>query len=74
MIRPVFKCLLYILIAALTALLADLTTFHSFEEISTIKWCSVIINIILQSLIAVRAFLDQAISNHIEPKDEDISN
>ena len=69
MATPIFKCLLYIFISALTALMTDITKYSSFEEITAIKWFCLAINIILQALIAVRAFIDQAIS-----KEQIISN
>ena len=61
--KPIFKCMLYALIAALTAFSTEIANFTSFSEISTTKWSQVIANILLQSFVAIRAFVDQSISN-----------
>lgn len=68
--KPIFKCLLYALIAALTAFSTEIANFTSFGEISTTKWSQVIANILLQSFIAVRAFVDQSISNNSQSSSE----
>lgn len=68
MTKPGFKCAIYIIIAALTALATDIAHYQTVEEITALKLFSMITNIILQALIAVRAFMDQSISK------EQISN
>lgn len=57
------RAMLYILIASFTALLADLSGFKSFSEISAVGATVILINFLLQGLIAWRAYLDQSISN-----------
>ena len=60
--KPIFKCFIYILISALTAISTDIVTYHSFSEISDMKWFCLSVNVVLQALIAFKAFLDQTIS------------
>lgn len=57
------RAFLYIAIASFTALLADLSGFKTFGEISSVGLLVIVINFLLQGLIAWRAFLDQTISN-----------
>ena len=63
MMSPTFKCVIYILIAAFTALSTKLMDVQSFSDITPIKGTVIVLDILLQSLIAMRAFLDQSISN-----------
>lgn len=63
--------MLYILIASFTALMSDLAGFKTLGEISTVGSIIILLNFILQGLIAWRAFLDQSISNS---KKEDKEN
>jgi len=60
---PLIKCFIYIIISALTAISTDIVSYHSFSEISQMKWFCLSVNVLLQSLIALKAFLDQTISN-----------
>lgn len=55
------KAMLYIGIASLTTLIADLGDFKSFADINQVKAAIIGINFVLQGLIAWRAFLDQSI-------------
>lgn len=64
MVSPTFKCLIYILIAALTALSAELTNIKEFSEITFLKGVVIATEVILQGLVALRAFLDQSISKN----------
>jgi folate-binding Fe-S cluster repair protein YgfZ len=57
------RAILYISIASLTALMADLSEYKTFDEISPITSSIIIINFILQGLIAWRAYIDQTISD-----------
>jgi hypothetical protein len=57
-----FKCSIYVLIAALTSVSTELANFHSFDEISPMKWWVIGFSVCVQSLVALRAFLDQSIS------------
>lgn len=59
-----FKCVIYILIAALTSLSADLADISNVNAVSSLKVTTILIGIVLQSLIALRAFLDQSISKN----------
>lgn len=53
---------LYFAIAALPAVITDLSKYKSFSEISGIAATILISNVVLQGLIAVRAYIDQTIS------------
>jgi hypothetical protein len=53
---------LYFAIAALPAVITDLSKYKSFSEISGIAAIIIISNVVLQGLIAVRAYIDQTIS------------
>lgn len=53
---------LYFAIAALPAVITDLSKYKSFSEISGITATILISNVVLQGLIAVRAYIDQTIS------------
>ena len=61
MTSPTFKCLIYIFVAALTALSTELSSLTN-GEITKDKWIHVVVYVILQSAIAWKAFLDQSIS------------
>jgi hypothetical protein len=61
--KPLIKCIIYIIISALTAISTDIVSYHSFSEISSMKWFCLGVNVLLQSLIALKAFLDQSISD-----------
>lgn len=69
MASPIFKCGIYILIAALTSLSAELSNIQHLTDVTPGKIAAIIIGVVLQALIAVRAFLDQSISNNITSSD-----
>jgi uncharacterized membrane protein YdbT with pleckstrin-like domain len=56
------KAFLYVSIASLTTLIADLSVHKSFSEITDIGLAIICINFALQGLIAWRAYLDQSVS------------
>jgi len=60
--NAVFRAALYFFIAAIPALITDISQFKSFNEISQVGIVLIISNFFLQGLIAVRAFIDQSIS------------
>jgi hypothetical protein len=60
---------LYFTIAALPVVVVDLTKYKSFSEISGIAATVLVTNMVLQGLIAVRAYIDQTISR-VQNKDE----
>ena len=76
MTGPLFKCVIYVLISALTALSTELSKYDSLSEITDAKWYVIITGIVLQCLIAVRAFIDQSISNQStsSPKEDNIES
>lgn len=56
------RAALYFFIAAIPALITDISQFKSFGEITQVGLVVIVSNFILQGLIAVRAFIDQSIS------------
>lgn len=62
MTSPTFKCLIYVFVAALTALGTELNNITN-GEITKDKWIQIVVHTILQSVIAWKAFLDQSISS-----------
>lgn len=76
MSSSIFKCSIYVLISAITAMATEIGKYHNFEEITSLKWSLIGINILLQSLIAVKAFTDQSLSNNSTstPKAESIES
>ena len=60
--NAIFRASLYFFIAAIPALITDISQFKSFNEISQVGIVLIISNFLLQGLIAVRAFIDQSIS------------
>jgi hypothetical protein len=58
MAGPITRLMIYIAIASLTSLMKDFSQFQSFDQISTITWALIVINFILQGLIAWRAYID----------------
>ena len=58
----IMRATLYFFIAAIPALITDISQFKSFNEISQVGLVVIVANFILQGLIAVRAFIDQSIS------------
>jgi hypothetical protein len=78
MTGPLFKCTIYILISALTALSTELSKYDNLSEITDVKWGVLLSGVILQCLIAVRAFIDQSISKEststLTPKEESIES
>jgi len=64
------RAALYFFIAAIPALITDISQFKSFSEISQIGLTVIVANFFLQGLIAVRAFIDQSISRTQKEKKE----
>jgi len=56
------RAFLYFAIAAIPALITDLSGYKSYHDISPIALTIIIANMLLQGFIAVRAFIDQSIS------------
>lgn len=63
MSTPNFKCAIYIFIAVLTALSAELEHIQAFTNLSIEQIFKISISIIIQGVVAWKAFLDQSISN-----------
>jgi len=65
---------LYFIIAALPVVVMDLAKYKSFSEISPIAATIIISNMVLQGLIAARAYIDQTISRvqHKEQKNKQV--
>jgi len=61
---------LYFSIAALAALVTDISKYKHFSEIEPVSLLILISNLILQGLIAVRAFLDQSVSRAAEKRNK----
>lgn len=57
------RCMLYISIASLTALIGDISQYQNFSEISSIKLLVIAINVLLQGLIAWRAYIDTSLKD-----------
>jgi len=64
------KAFLYVSIASLTTLIADLGVHKTFSEISDIGFTIIGINFALQGLIAWRAFLDQSVGRDRAEKEK----
>jgi len=65
-----FRAFLYFAIAAIPALITDLSGYKSYNDISSIALTIIIANMLLQGFIAVRAFIDQSISRTQKEKRE----
>ena len=63
-----FRAFLYFSIAAIPAIITDLSRYKSYEDISSIALTIIIANMLLQGFIAVRAFIDQSISRTKEER------
>lgn len=57
-----FRAILYFLIASLPTLIAELSKYTSFNDISSIAKTIILASCLFQGTIAVRAFVDQSIS------------
>jgi len=68
--NALIRALLYFFIAAIPALITDISQFKSFSEISQVGIVVIVSNFLLQGLIAVRAFIDQSISRTQKEKKE----
>jgi len=58
---PIVKLSLYILVASLSSLLSDFSHYSDdvhISDISALRWLTILINAIVQGLIAWRAFID----------------
>jgi len=62
--------ILYFSIAALAALVTDISKYQHFSDIEPVPLVMLVANIILQGLIAVRAFLDQSVSRAAERRNK----
>lgn len=60
--------ILYFSIAAIAALITDISKYKHFSDIEPVSLVILVSNLILQGLIAVRAFLDQSVSRAVERK------
>ena len=58
MAGPITRLLIYISIASLTSLMKDFSQYQSFDQIGQVTWVLIIINFLLQGLIAWRAYID----------------
>lgn len=56
------KAFIYVAIAVLTSFIADLSNHKTFSEFSDIGLTIILINSLLQGLIAYRAYLDQSVA------------
>jgi len=69
------KLFLYISIASLSSLLSDLSHYtcshDHWSDISPIRWVTIILNFIVQALIAWRAFIDGSVERLAERERED---
>jgi len=65
-----FKASLYCLIAAIPVIIAEFSKYKTFSDISDITLFIIIANVLLQGLIAVRAFIDQSITRNGSKKDK----
>jgi len=57
-----FRAVLYFSIASIPTLIAELSKYKTFDEITPIAKTIILANVIFQGIIAVRAFVDQSIS------------
>jgi hypothetical protein len=57
-----FRAILYFSIASIPTLIAELSKYKTFDEITPIAKTIILANVIFQGIIAVRAFVDQSIS------------
>ena len=60
------KCIIYIVIASITVITTEISGHQTFDEITPMKLTQITLNVVLQSLIALRAFLDQSITADIK--------
>jgi low affinity Fe/Cu permease len=55
---PITRLMIYISIASLTALMKDFSQYQTFDQITPVTWVLIIINFLLQGLVAWRAYID----------------
>jgi len=67
-----FRALLYFSIAAIPVIIAELSKYKTFSDISDVTFFIIISNVLLQGIIAVRAFIDQSISRNVSKKDKKV--
>jgi hypothetical protein len=71
----VAKLLIYISISTLSSLANDLShyTCHDsgFNDITPVHWCTIVLNLIVQGLIAWRAFIDGSAEKYKEYQEEE---
>jgi hypothetical protein len=70
MAGPITRLGIYILIASLTSLMKDLSQFQSFDQISAVTFVLILINVILQGLVAWRAYIDGSYQDAVVKMDE----
>jgi len=63
-----FRASLYFLIASIPPLIAELSKYKTYSDISSIAATIITANCIFQGVIAVRAFIDQSISRTKEER------
>ena len=63
-----FRAVLYFSIASIPTLIAELSKYKTFDEITPIAKTIILANVIFQGIIAVRAFVDQSISRATSDK------
>jgi len=63
-----FRASLYFLIASIPPLIAELSKYKSYNDITSIAATIIAANCIFQGVIAVRAFIDQSISRTVSEK------
>lgn len=63
-----FRAVLYFSIASIPTLIAELSKYKTFDEITPIAKTIIIANVLFQGIIAVRAFVDQSISRATSDK------
>lgn len=70
MAGPITRLGIYILIASLTSLMKDLSQFQTFDQISAVTFVLILINFILQGLIAWRAYIDGSYQEAVAKMEE----
>ena len=70
MAGPITRLMIYIFIASLTSLMKDFSQFQSFDQISSVTWVLIIINFLLQGLIAWRAYIDGSYQEAVKKLEE----
>lgn len=66
MAGPITRLMIYISIASLTSLMKDFSQFQTFDQITPITWILILINFVLQGLVAWRAYIDGSYQDAIK--------